>query len=132
MLAGKGVDPQDAATAPGTSSLHRGEERLRGVGRGSGEDAGETGLIDTSQQLGGAIGIAVASTVAAAHSRTLLGHGYAPAAALTGGFGWALWVSGLVALAGVPVTFLLIRRTELAKAAASTLRRVPTAPADAD
>src|SRR5438105_1370044 len=37
-------------------------------------DAGvASGLIDSSQQLGGAIGIAVASTVAASHSRVLLG-----------------------------------------------------------
>ena len=90
-------------------------------------DAGiASGLIDSSQQLGGAIGIAVASTVAAAHSGVLLGHGpgagavnaAAAASALTGGFHWALWVSGLIALAAVPVTLLLVRRTELAQAAA--------------
>ncbi|MBV9451737.1 MAG: MFS transporter [Streptosporangiaceae bacterium] len=80
-------------------------------------DAGvASGLIDTSQQLGGAIGIAVASTVAAAHFRVLQGQGHAAAIALTGGFHWALWVSGLTALAAVPVTFLLIRRAELAQA----------------
>jgi EmrB/QacA subfamily drug resistance transporter len=73
-------------------------------------DAGvASGLIDSSQQLGGAIGIAVASTVTAAHSRFLLGQGHAAPVALTGGFHWALWVSGLVALAAVPVAFLLIR-----------------------
>jgi len=71
-------------------------------------DAGvASGLIDTSQQLGGAIGIAVASTVAAAHSGVLLGQGHVAAAALTGGFRWAFWVSGITALAAVPVTFLL-------------------------
>ena len=75
-------------------------------------DAGvASGLIDTSQQLGGAIGIAVASTVAAAHSRVLAGQGHAAAVALTDGFHWALWVSGLTALAAVPVTFLLISAT---------------------
>jgi hypothetical protein len=81
-------------------------------------DAGvASGLIDTSQQLGGAIGIAVASTVAAGRSRLLLGHGSAAAGALTGGFHAALWVSGLVALAAVPVAFLLIRPAVLARAA---------------
>jgi EmrB/QacA subfamily drug resistance transporter len=81
-------------------------------------DAGvASGLIDTSQQLGGAIGIAVASTVAAAHARVLGSHGYAATAALAGGFRWALWVSGLTALAAVPVAFLLIRRTELTRTA---------------
>ena len=83
-------------------------------------DAGvASGLIDTSQQLGGAIGIAVAATVAAAHSRVLAGSGHAEAVALTGGFDWAFWVSGLTALAAVPVTFLLIRRAELAQRAAA-------------
>ena len=93
-------------------------------------DAGvASGLIDTSQQLGGAIGIAVASTVAAAYSRVLAGQGHAVTVALTGGFHWALWVSGLTALAAVPVTFLLIRRTEFARAATTALQREATASA---
>jgi MFS family permease len=75
-------------------------------------DAGiASGLLNTSQQIGGAIGVAVASTVAATHSRLLLSQGHAAAAALTGGFQWAFWVTGLTGLAAVPVTFLLIRRT---------------------
>jgi EmrB/QacA subfamily drug resistance transporter len=83
-------------------------------------DAGvASGLIDSSQQLGGAIGIAVASTVAAAHSGVLLGSGQAAAVALTGGFHWALWVCGLVGLSAVPVALLLVRRTEPARAAAT-------------
>ena len=96
-------------------------------------DAGvASGLMNTSQQLGGAIGVAVASTVAATHSRLLLGQGHAAAAALTGGFQWALWVCGLISLAAVPVTFLLVRRTELARAvAAARQQQAPaTAPAD--
>jgi EmrB/QacA subfamily drug resistance transporter len=94
-------------------------------------DAGvASGLMNTSQQIGGAIGVAVASTVAATHSRLLLGQGHSPAAALTGGFQWALWVCGLMGLAAVPVTFLLVRRTELAQAvAAAQQEKVPaTAP----
>ena len=95
-------------------------------------DAGvASGLLNTSQQLGGAIGVAVASTVAATRSRVLLGQGHAAAAALTGGFQWAFWVSGLTALAAVPVTFLLIRRTELARATAASLQREDTVPARA-
>src|SRR5689334_3022748 len=89
-------------------------------------DAGvASGLMNTSQQIGGAIGVAVASTVAATHSRLLLGQGHAAAAALTGGFQWAFWVSGLTALAAVPVTFLLIRRTELARAVAASCHARP-------
>ncbi len=59
-------------------------------------DAGvASGLLSTSQNLGGVIGAAVASSIAASHVRTLIHHGYAPAAALTGGFQLALWVCGL-------------------------------------
>ncbi|HEY3479846.1 MAG TPA: MFS transporter [Streptomyces sp.] len=98
-------------------------------------DAGvASGLIDTSQQLGGAIGIAVASTVATARSRFLAGHdsGLNAAAALTGGFHRALWVSGLIALAAVPVAFLLVRRTELGQAAATPPNRRAKAPVTAE
>src|SRR5215469_17788975 len=96
-------------------------------------DAGvASGLLNTSQQIGGAIGVAVASTVAATHTRVLLGQGHAAAAALTGGFQWAFWVTGLTALAAVPVTFLLIRHTELARAVAASLQRQAPVPATAD
>jgi MFS family permease len=96
-------------------------------------DAGiASGLIDTSQQLGGAIGIAVASTVAAAHSRVLLGQGHAVSVALTSGFQWAFRVSGLVALVAVPVTFLLIRRREIVGAVAAALPREDPVSAPAD
>ena len=86
-----------------------------------------SGLINTSQQLGGAIGVAVASTIAASRLTTLLHQGAAPAAALTGGFQWAFWACGLIGLAAVPVTFLLVRRNELARAVASTTIKEPEA-----
>jgi EmrB/QacA subfamily drug resistance transporter len=96
-------------------------------------DAGiASGLLNTTQQIGGAIGVAVASTVAATHSRLLLSQGHAAAAALTGGFHWAFWVTGLTALAAVPVTFPLIRRAELAHATAASLPREDAVPAPAD
>ena len=41
-------------------------------------------------------------------------------AAVTSGFHWAFWVSGLTGLAALPVTFLLIRRNELARAAVTS------------
>ena len=95
-------------------------------------DAGvASGLIDSSQQLGGAIGIAVASTVAATHSRVLLGPGHALASALTGGFQWAFEVCGLIALSSVPVALLLVRRADIARAAAAPPRPAP-AGASAD
>ena len=70
-----------------------------------------SGLLNTSQQLGGAIGVAIASTVAATRLSHLLGQGKAPSVALTGGFHWAFWVCGAIALLALPVTATLIRRT---------------------
>lgn len=95
-------------------------------------DAGvASGLIDSSQQLGGAIGIAVASTVATTRTRDLLTQGHAIANALTGGFHTALWVCGLTALAAIPIAFLLIRRTDITQTTTLPQSQVPEpAPAD--
>jgi EmrB/QacA subfamily drug resistance transporter len=77
----------------------------------AGQDAGlASGLLNTSQQLGGAIGVAIASTVAATRLTTLLGQGKPASVALTGGFHWALWVCAAIALLAVPVTATLLRR----------------------
>ena len=84
-----------------------------------------SGLIYTSQELGGALGIAIASSVAASHYTTLLQGGASVQAALTGGFHSALWVCGGIALLAVPVTFLLIRKDEIAAAVAATTLREP-------
>lgn len=95
-------------------------------------DAGvASGLIDSSQQLGGAIGIAIASTVAATRTRGLRTQGHAIVGALTGGFHTALWVCGLIALAGIPIALLLIRRTGITQATAVSQSQVQEpAPAD--
>jgi EmrB/QacA subfamily drug resistance transporter len=88
---------------------------LAGIGE---RDAGlASGLLNTSQQVGGAIGVAIASTVAATHSATLGRSGLAAHAALTGGFQWAFWVCGAIGLAGIPVALLLVRRRDLVPAA---------------
>jgi EmrB/QacA subfamily drug resistance transporter len=76
-------------------------------------DAGvASGLINTSQNLGATIGVAVASSIAASHFHTLVHHGDGTAAALTGGFRLALWVCGLTGLTAVPVAFIVIRRAK--------------------
>jgi EmrB/QacA subfamily drug resistance transporter len=78
----------------------------------AGREAGlASGLLNTSQQLGGAIGVALASTIAATHLTTLLGQGQAANVALTGGFQWGLWACGTIALLALPVTAVLFRRT---------------------
>jgi EmrB/QacA subfamily drug resistance transporter len=84
-----------------------------------------SGLIYTSQELGGALGIAIASSIAASHSAALMRGGDTLRVALTGGFHSALWVCGGIALLAIPVTFLLIRKDEIAAAVAATMVREP-------
>ncbi len=76
-------------------------------------DAGlASGLLNTTQQLGGAIGVAVASTVAASRTATLAATGHSTAAALTGGFQAAFWVCTVIAALAVPVGLLIPRRAQ--------------------
>jgi len=82
-----------------------------------------SGLLNTSQQLGGAIGIAIASSVAASHTQALLHAGHAAPAALTGGFEHALWVLGVIGLLAVPAIFVLVRDKADATAEAKTTVR---------
>jgi len=75
-------------------------------------DAGlASGLINTSQQIGGAVGLAVTTTVAAARTTTLLHAGRPPAVALTGGFHAVFAITGVLALAAALVAATLMRRT---------------------
>ena len=85
-----------------------------------------SGLLNTSQQLGGAIGVAIASTVAASHFKTLVQDGHTTPAALTGGFQWAFWVCAAIALLAIPVTFLLVRDDDVAQAVESATGLEPT------
>ena len=82
-----------------------------------------SGLLNTSQQLGGAIGVAIASSVAASHTIALLHAGTTPSAALTGGYHHAFWVLGAIALLALPAIFALVRRNTLSPAATKTTIR---------
>jgi hypothetical protein len=91
-----------------------------------------SGLLNSSQQLGAAIGIAIASSVAASRTTSLLHAGHAAPSALTGGFQHALWVLGAIALVAVPAIFALVRRDEISDTLARSAVREPepsTAPA---
>ena len=61
-----------------------------------------SGLLNTSTQIGGAIGTAIASSVAASGTNTLLRAGDALPTAFTGGFHQTFWVLGAIALIAPP------------------------------
>jgi MFS family permease len=72
-----------------------------------------SGLINTSQQIGGALGVAVASSIAFTHVKTLLASHHTPAEALTGGFSRAFWVLAAVSAVSVVASFALVRSREI-------------------
>jgi EmrB/QacA subfamily drug resistance transporter len=77
-----------------------------------------SGLLNTSTQFGAAIGTAIASSVAASRSDTLLRAGDAVPTALTGGFHQTFWVLGTIALIAPPAVFALARRARRSPAVA--------------
>jgi EmrB/QacA subfamily drug resistance transporter len=72
-----------------------------------------SGLINTSQQIGGALGVAIASTVAFTHAGTLLASGHSQAQAQTGGFALGFWVIAGIGAASVVACITLVRGREL-------------------
>jgi MFS family permease len=74
-----------------------------------------SGLINTSQQVGGAIGTAVASTVFTSHFKTLRADGRSLADALTHGYGYAFWALAFFGFAAIIAAVTLIRRDEMAE-----------------
>src|SRR4249919_3125531 len=78
------------------------------------EEAGlASGLINTSQQIGGAVGIAILSTIAVTKTDDALATGTAPPVALTDGFQAAFWAGAAIAFTGVLVSLFLVRGRDL-------------------
>jgi len=75
-----------------------------------------SGLINTAQQIGGAIGVAVTSSVLLSHFNHLTKTGESFPAAFTSGAQWAFWVCVGISIVGLIATLVLVRRDELATA----------------
>jgi len=71
-----------------------------------------SGLINTSQQIGGALGLAVLATIATSRTADLAGSGPPDPVALTEGFQSAFLGGALIALLGLALTMVLIRTSD--------------------
>jgi EmrB/QacA subfamily drug resistance transporter len=75
-----------------------------------GRDAGvASGLINTSQQIGGALGVAALVTVATSRAETRVVEGAAPAQAAVDGFSLAFGIASGLAIVGILAALALIR-----------------------
>jgi EmrB/QacA subfamily drug resistance transporter len=72
-----------------------------------------SGLINTAQQVGGAIGVAVTSSISISHFNHLVKSGTPVPEAFTSGTQWAFWVTVGIAVAGLIATMTLIRPDEI-------------------
>ncbi|MFG2872780.1 MFS transporter [Streptomyces sp. NPDC048338] len=82
-----------------------------GMSGAKAEDAGlVSGLFNTTQQIGMALGVAVLSTLAASRTESLTADGRPAAEALTGGFHLAFGVGAGLLTAALVVAFAVLRR----------------------
>ncbi len=84
----------------------------------AGKEAGlASGLINTSQQIGGALGLAILTTVATTRTDNLTPAGATPSLeALTAGYSIAFWVAAGFAVASLVTTLLILKREDLVAA----------------
>jgi EmrB/QacA subfamily drug resistance transporter len=90
------------------------------------DDAGlASGIFNTSQQVGGALGLAILSTLAASRTSDLLADGAARPQALVEGFQLAFVVSAGMLAVGAVLTAVLLRRKDVERIEAGDVVPVP-------
>ena len=74
------------------------------------QDAGlASGLVNTSAEVGAAVGLAVLATLSAARTENLLGRGLPPAQALTEGYQAGFWVAAVLIVLALVVAVGVLR-----------------------
>ncbi len=68
-----------------------------------------SGLVNTTQQVGGALGLAVLATLASTHTASLAHHGAATPFALTGGYHFAWWIGTALLVAALAAALSVLR-----------------------
>ena len=76
-----------------------------------------SGLLNTSQQIGGALGVAIISTISTTHAENLIADGVSRGEALTEGFHWAFWVIAVFAATGALISGLVLKRDDVPRVA---------------